>query len=194
MLIREIKVELVNIILDRIGDNGLLNYAIRNRDPRLCMVLAAEALVGVQEETGKNDGEIIRLIQETVGDARGEPYCIGGIMSCIAFAEAVTGIKSPIKATEHARTLFATSTISERVKKIPLPGAIALWGDRGKYTGHGEIVKAADEKKMHCIGFNTYGATSPDGPVEREGNGIYYTVRSYESTASRVFLGCIKPF
>lgn len=191
---RKIEKELLQYIDARLSLNGRAQEAISKKDSRALVALAATTLVGIKEATGKNDGKYIRLIQETVGDAQGESYCISGIMTCVAYAEVKTGIKSHLKATEGAQDLFKSTPKKYRVKSIPLPGAIMLWADVGKWTGHGEIVLAADDKIIQCVGFNTSGSVKPNDPVNREGNGVYYTTRSYKSTAKRKLLGFIKPF
>jgi hypothetical protein len=178
--------------------NGLAKHAIENDLPRVLLVEAVKSLVGITEATGRNDGKMIKGIQETVGGASGEPYCAGGVMTGLAYVEAVMGVKSPIPATELAQDIWWKTPKSYRVKLIPLPGAIAVWADysgsKRKMTGHTEIVIAAANSSFQCVGFNTSGTTSPGSTVNRDGNGVFYTVRSYKPSKSRKLLGFIKPF
>jgi hypothetical protein len=81
-----------------------------------------------------------------------------------------------------------------RVKIHPLAGAIAIWGDVGKSSGHTEVVLSADSKSFQAIGGNTSGTTKPGQAVNRDGNGVFYTVRSMKSTKRRKLLGFLKPF
>lgn len=192
--VRKLEPEMVAYLDKKLATNGMAQEAIKNKDPRALMVQAAAACVGIKEATGKNDGKFIKLIQETVGGASGEPYCMAGMMTLIAYAELKTGSKSPLMATEHCQTLWNKTPKSQRVKSIPLPGALAVWGDKGKSTGHTEIVLACDGKTMQCVGFNTSGTTAPGSKVNREGNGVFYTVRTMKNQGSRLFLGCVKPF
>lgn len=125
--------------------------------------------------------------------------CASFIMACIMYAEVKTGRKSPVAVTEHAQTIWNSTPKSMRVKSIPLPGAIIVWGykdSKGKLTvkGHTEIVIGADNKVIRCVGGNTSGTTSPNQAVNREGNGAFYTVRDYKSTAKKQYLGCVKSF
>lgn len=194
---RIIEQELVNIIDSRLKSNPIAQAYLKADNFRGIVVEGGSCLVGTREATGKNDGPIIRLVQETVGSAVGEPYCVGGVQSMIAYAELKTGKKSPLVVTELAIDLWYRTPAELRVKQIPLPGAIAVWQDvnngKKKITGHAEIVRAAANSQWWGIGFNTSGSTYPGGPVVREGNGIYFTSRNYASTSKRIFLGFVKP-
>lgn len=191
---RKLEPKMFDYLTSKLEKNGLYKHAVEALLPRIVMCEAAKACVGIREATGHNDGEFIRLIQETVGGASGEPYCAAGVMTIIAFAEVMCGLKSPIPATELAQDIWNKTSPFLRVKHIPLPGAIAVWADIGKSTGHTEIVLAAGADEFHCVGFNTSGTTSPNGPIDREGNGVFFTVRSYKPTAIRKLLGFVKPF
>jgi hypothetical protein len=192
--VRQIEPKLVKYIDAKLAGNGLAQDAFERKDARQVFVLAAQACVGIKEKSGRNDGEMVELIQETVGGASGEPWCMALIMSCLAYAEVKCGVKSPLMATEHCQTLWQKTPKSQRVKLAPLAGAIAIWGDVGKSSGHTEIVLSADAKSFQAIGGNTSGTTKPGQAVNRDGNGVFYTVRSMKSTAKRKLLGFLKPF
>lgn len=191
---RKLEKELEAYIDKKLVGNGLYFHALENNLPRIAICQAAGTLVGITEATGRNDGKFIRLIQETVGGANGEPYCAAGIMTLLAFIEKKFEIVSPVPATELAQDIWWRTPKAQRVKKFPAPGAIAVWGDVGKITGHTELVISATDKEFSCVGFNTSGTTKPGGEVNREGNGVFYTVRSYKDTAKRKLLGFVKPF
>lgn len=198
MIERHIEREMVDYIEEKLSGNGLYIAAVRNQDFRALVCLAAQACVGIHELTGHNDGRMVQLIQETVGNASGEPYCAAGVMTCIAFAELKTGLFSPIPATELARDIWLLTPIEKRATSIPLAGAIAIWSDldrsgKQKRTGHCEIVLDCDGRSFHAIGFNTSGTVKPGEIVNREGNGVYYTLRSMKSTSLRKLLGFVKP-
>lgn len=194
MTTRQIEKKMVEFLDKKLAGNGLAQHAIETKDARLLFGLAAQACVGIKEKTGNNDGVMVELIQETVGGADGEPYCIGGIQTCLAYAELKTGIKSPLPATESSRRLWEDSPETQRVKKIPLAYAVAVWADIGKETGHGEVVMSCDGKIFPAVGFNTSGTTDPNSTVNREGNGCFYTVRNFKATSTRKLLGFLKPF
>lgn len=191
---RQIEPKLVSYIDKKLKDNGLFKQALESKDARVIFRLAAEALVGIKEATGKNDGAMVKLIQETVGGASGEPWCMALVQSCLAYAEVKTGVESPIIESEHCQTVWTKVPKSQRVKLLPLAGAIAIWGDVGKASGHTEIVLSCDGKNFQAVGGNTSGTTKPGQTVNRDGNGCYYTVRSMKSTAKRKLLGFLKPF
>lgn len=191
--------DLIKYLDNKLKDNVPFQKAVIEKDPRAIMVLAAEAMVGFKEKTGKNDGKEIVWIQETYGNAVNEPYCIAGVMTCVAYAVYKTGIPHKLFETESSHALWFKTDVEQRVKNVPLPGAVAVWQDvdaKGKFkgTGHGEIVRFADETTSSNVGFNTSGTTKPGATVNREGNGVYYTVRNRKNTASRVFMGFLKPF
>lgn len=199
MIKRQIESALLSYVKSKLAINRAALAAIAAKDFRQVMVFAAESMVGFREATGHNDGREIEWIQETVGGHAREPYCVGGVQSCIACAEELTAITSPLIATELATGLWFATPAIMRVKNIPLPGAIAIWRDidkktkKPKITGHAEIVSSAANTIWHGIGFNTSGSSYPGGPVIREGNGVYYTTRNYAKTPSRELLGFIKP-
>ncbi len=191
---RKIENEMVEYIDAKLASNGLAKIAIQKKDARTLFRLAAEACVGIQERTGRNDGRMIELIQETVGGASGEPYCLAGVQTCGAYAELKTGVKFQIFETEHCQTAWQKTPKKQRVKTLPLPGAVAFWFDVGKSTGHVEIVLGCDGDSFQAVGFNTSGTTTPGGEVNREGNGVFYTVRSMKSSKKRKLVGFLIPF
>jgi hypothetical protein len=198
MSARHIDSRLIQFLDDALISNGLARHATETQDARTLFVLAAEALVGIKEETGRNDGQIIQWIQSTIGTANGEPYCMAGIQSCGAYAEMKTNVPFKLFPSESVRLVWDKTPEFQRVKRLPLPGAVACWGNlvNGKFNGkgHAEIVRACDGEIFQGIGFNTIGTTKPGETVNREGNGIYFTIRSMESTAERKLLGFLKPF
>jgi hypothetical protein len=193
---RKIEKELVSYIDAKLAKNGAAQEAIAKKDARRVMVFAAEALVGIREATGKNDGKMVELIQETVGGHSQESWCLSYIMSCIAYAEVKTGIKSPIIATEHCLTAWQKSPKSCRVKKIPKKGALAIWNYPPSSNGHCGIVDEYEHKpgKMMLFEGNTQSGLKADGTIERNGGGTYYTERSTKGTLKMKLLGFLKPF
>ena len=190
---------LIEYLDQKLADNFVFQNAVEKKLPRVALCEVAKAMVGFKEKTGKNDGVQINWVQETFGDAQGEPYCISGVMTCVAYVCLKTGIKHKLFETESSGQLWDKTPKAQRVKNISLPGAIAVWADldakgKRKWTGHGEIVLADDGNVFHCVGFNTSGTVNPNDKVNRDGNGVYYTVRKRQNTKSRMLLGFIKPF
>lgn len=191
---RHIEPEMIRFLDVKLALNGLAQDASKRRDARTIFRLAAEACVGITEQSGRNDGKMVRLIQRTVGADSGEPWCMALVMTCLAYAEVKCEILSPIIPSEHCQTVWAQTPKKQRVKTLPLPGAIAIWADVGKTSGHTEIVLACDGKTLQCVGGNTTGTRSPNDPINREGQGCFYTVRSMKDTKKRKLLGFLKPF
>lgn len=191
---RKIEPELVAWIDKKLEKNGLAKLALETKDARTLFRLAIEACVGIQEATGKNDGKMVRLLQETVGGASGEPWCMSLQQSGLAYVESKLGVTSPIPVSEHCQTVWKTAPKSLRVKSIPLAGALAIWGDVGKSSGHVEMVISCDGNTFQAVGGNTSGTTAPGQAVNREGNACVYTVRSMKSTKKRALLGFLRPF
>jgi hypothetical protein len=201
---RELRSELMDYMLGKLKDNSAFQAArsAKNKSQvfRPIMIYGGQTLVGVREATGKNDGRMIELIQDTVGGADRAPYCMSGYQTLLAFAEELTGIKSPLIATELCTALWYDTKKNKPdliVRGLPAPGAAALWRDikKGKpaISGHVECVTAAYNTAWEGIGFNTSGSAYPGGPVVREGNGVYLTKRDYSDKPNRELLGFIKP-
>ena len=192
---RKIQPELVSYIDKRISWGGLAQYHLQTKNARGLMVEAAKACVGIKELTGRNDGRLVELIQKTVdGKAQGEAWCLAQVQSMIAYAEFKTGVKSPLMATEHCLTLWNGTPIEQKVKISPLAGAIAIWRHGTTTNGHTEIVLDCDESVFNAVGANTSGVVDPSKPVNREGNGVFYTKRSRFGEGDMHLLGFIKPF
>ena len=199
---RIIRPEMVKFIDGKLMDNGLAKHHVQNKNPRGLMVEAIRVCVGITEKTGKNDGFMVELIQDTVGGVSNEAWCMSTQQTILAYAELKTGIKSPLLATEHCLTLFRWVKQNRPdllVKYNPLPGAITIWRHGNTENGHTEMVLDADETIFHAVGGNTSGYLSmPEAiygnKVNREGNGLFYTLRSRHGDGDMKVMGFIKPF
>lgn len=191
---RIIEQDLVKYIDKKLALNGLASYALKNKDARTLMVEAAKSCVGVREATGKNDGPIVRLFQETVGTANGESWCMSFIQSMIAYAEIKTGIMSPLFAGEYCTHVWTNTSLKQRVKKIPLPGAIAIWHKKNSSDGHTGIVTSYGDKNFYAVEGNTTSGLSSNEEVIAEGGGVYYTIRANKGSANMILRGFLKPF
>lgn len=141
---RKIETALVNFIDSKLKDNGLAQEILTTKDAtraRTLMVLAAQACVGIRE-SGNNSGPMVKLIQETVGIAQGEAWCMSFVQSMIAYVEVKLGIKSPLKATEGCTDLWDSSNSNLKVKIQPNPGAVIIWRHDGTWRGHTGILYA----------------------------------------------------
>jgi len=120
---------LIKYLDDKLKTNPVFLQAVKDKLPRVIMVEAAKACVGFKEKTGNNDGTQIVWVQETYGSAVKEPYCIAGIMTCVAYAVLKTGLAHKLFETESSSALWNNTPKIQQVKFLPLPGAVAVWGD-----------------------------------------------------------------
>lgn len=187
-MIRKADPVFVNFIDSKLASNGLAQHAIETKDARLLFGLAAESCVGIKEK-GHNKGVIVEAIQRTIGKAEGEPYCLGFVQACLAYAELKTGARSPIAATEHCRTCWAETPKEQRVKISPLKYAIVLWGHEGTSSGHaGIVIEVQRNSAISTVEANTNASGS------REGDGIFYKKRDWIRNGDLIKLGFLRPF
>ena len=185
---RKIEQRMINFLDAKLTANGLAQHAIDIKDARLLFGLACEACVGIMEKGGNNKGPMVELLQETIGRAEGEPWCASFVMTCLAYAEFKTGIKSPVYATEHVRTMWAETPKDQRVKRSPIKYAIVIWGKENSSSGHtGVVIDSAPGQWLRTIEGNT-------GADARDGDGVYYKKRDWIRTGSLLKLGFLKPF
>lgn len=171
----------------KLSTNGLAQLAIKNKDARTLFRLAAECCVGIKE-TSHNAGPLVELIQETVGSAVKEPWCMSFVQTCLAYAEKKTGIKSPVFASEHCLTVWAKTPKTSRVKQVPAPGAIIIWQHGTSQAGHTGLVLGWMSSTMDTVEGNT-GSQSM-----REGDGVFFRNRSTKATGKMKVIGFLKPF
>jgi len=190
---RKIEKKMYNWIDAKLKDNGVAQHAIVNRDARLLLVCAAQACVGVREEGGNNRGEIVELIQETIGSAAAEPWCMSLVQTLIAYVENRFHIVSPVFATEHVQTCWNKTDQDQRIRFYPLPGAIIIWRKGSSSSGHTGIVYATDGDVMWALEGNTEKGLE-DGKVVRDGGGVYLVKRNIRGTGNMMVRGFLKPF
>lgn len=190
---RNLELKMLEFLDDKLVGNGLYHDALAKKDARTIMRLAAQACVGIKE-VGNNSGPMVTLIQETVGGPDHVAWCMSFVQTCIAYAELKTGIESPIFTTEHCLTCWTESPIFQRVRILPLAGAIIIWQHGKSDAGHTGIVESCDGVNMYCFEGNTGGGLDVHGKVTRDGDGIYHTHRSMDKTGDMHVLGFLKPF
>jgi hypothetical protein len=187
---------MIKYLDEKLAKNGAAQKAIADKDARSVMAYALEALVGVREATGRNDGPLVDLIQDTIGDSGIEPWCMSFIQTGIGYAEIKTGITSPVFASEHCMTVWNKTPKKQRVKIAPLKGAICIWVKGKGPSGHtGMVIEFGHRKgRMRLVEGNTNSGLNKDGSIEREGGGVYMTERSTSRDGSMRVVGFLKPF
>ena len=189
---RKLEPEMFEFFEAKLKNHGA---AQETQDPRKLLVYAAETCVGIREVGGNNQGRMVRLIQETVGRAEGEAWCMSFVQTCIAYVETKLKITSPIPASEHCMTVWNSTPKYLRVKSVPLPGAIIIWRRGAGPAGHTGIMTEwhRTSSSFEAIEGNTESGLA-GGKVERDGGGVYLTERSRSGTSSMKIMGFIKPF
>lgn len=191
---RIIQPALVEYIDGKLKNNGIAQHAFETKDARLLYQQANSAFVGIREKTGNNDGPLVELLQETIGSASQEAWCMSAQQSALAYAELKTGIKSPIFASEHCLTVWTNTPKEQRVKFTPLAGAMVIWRHGNTQNGHTGCVWSADEAIFTATEGNTTGGVDPNGKVVRDGSGFYFTKRSRAGNGDMHVVGFLKPF
>jgi len=183
---RIIEKKLVTWLDAKLASNGLAQEAIKNKDARTLFRLAAESCVGIKE-TSYNAGPLVELMQETIGSAVKESWCMSFCQSMIAYAEKKTGVKSPVFASELCTEVWSKTPKTSRVKISPLPGAIIIWQRGSTIYGHTGVMLEFMKSTMNSVEGNT-------GSNMSNGDGVYYKTRSTKATGSLKVLGYLKPF
>jgi hypothetical protein len=176
--------------------NGAAQEAIKNKDARTLYRLANEACIGITEVGGNNKGPLVQLMQETLGSADGEAWCMSAQQTLIAYAEVKTRVLSSVYPSEHCLTVWAKTPKSLRVKIFPLAGALIIWQHGTSQSGHtGCFIESTDGGKtmITCEG-NTESGLDSKGNVVREGGGFYRNKRSMKANGTMKVLGFLKPF
>jgi len=198
--VRKIQKEMLAWLDQKLSENGLAQWALKNKDPRVLMIEAAKVCVGIREKTNKNDGPMVELIQKTLGGAEKEPWCMGFVQTCVSYAEEKTGFKSPLVHSEHCKTVWDRSPKTQRVETHPLPGAVVIWVYEGSSRGHTGILLGADENIFQAVEGNTTSGQKAGAGIIREGGGVYFTEREMQNfpnitTRSKMkLMGFLKPF
>lgn len=193
---RQIKPDMVAYLDSKLANNEVFHNAIKEFNPRLAFIQTAKICIGIKESGGNNKGFLVELIQKTVDNiSASEAWCMGFVQTCLAYVEFRTGLNSPIYPSEHCLSVWNKTPETQRVKVLPLPGAIAIWQHGNTTSGHTGIVTGGiDGKMFHAIEGNTEGGLDPNGEVIREGGGIYMTKRNIGGTGNMKVVGFLKPF
>ena len=196
---RKISTQVVNWFDARLAHDPLALAATENGDARRLMLQAAVACLGVRESP-KNRGKEVESFQKTVGLDAGDMWCMCFVQTCIAYAEHRTTSESPVLASGACMPVWNNTALEQRVKNIPLAGAIAIWQHTKDPThGHTGIVLACDGVSFHGIEGNTAdGYADLHGSVGSAGDGVRYTHRRVDlfnpEKGDMQLRGFIRPF
>lgn len=191
---RKITDKAFQYIDEKLKHNGAAQDAILRKDARSLLIYASEACVGIREQGGNNRGPLVQEIQKTAdGKAQGEAWCMAFVQTMLAYVERKLGVKSPIANGEHCMTVWNQTPKAQRVKMIPLPGAIIIWKKGTTQNGHTGLVMEFAGKTFEAVEGNTEQGIV-GGTVERDGGGVYRTQRNATGTGTMKVVGYLKPF
>ena len=179
--------------------NALAADCIQKKRARQLFVETVKSSLGIRE-VAKNKGVEVELFQKTVGLSRGDAWCMAFMQSCLAYAEHKTTIKSPLHAAGGCINVWQKSPLEQRVKLIPLAGAIAVWQHLDDPThGHTGMVLDCDGVSFHAIEGNTSdGFEDLNGEVGQTGDGVRFTHRRFDlfnpQRGDMQLRGALKPF
>lgn len=160
-------------------------------EPRQLLIEIARRFVGVHEVGGDNKGPDVERFQRAVdGKAVGEPWCMAFVQFCVADVERRTGVKSNLFRSEHCLTVWNHSPVLMR-RARPEPGLIVIWNRVGTGLGHTGIISAIKSPEVYA---SVEGNTSRGFGIEREGDGVFEKLRTFQGTGLFKPVGYLQPF
>lgn len=192
---RKIEPAMIKFLDAKLKSHGAAQAAMVTENPRALLIYAAQVCVGIKEVGRNNDGPMVRLIQETVGVAEYEAWCMSLVQTLVAYCEVKTGLPSDLYPTESCTECWEKTPKMWRVKKIPLPGAIPIWQHGTSWRGHtGVLLEYGLYNKISCVEGNTETGLDSHGNIIREGGGVYQTVRDKKADGNMKLRGYLVPF
>lgn len=158
--------------------------------PKDWMLYAAKSLVGTHE-SGYNAGYLVELMQDTIGKAERESWCMSAVQSCVAYAEYKTGIKSTLFHTEHCMTAFNNHP-KELILEKPERGSVAIWRYGEGPNGHCGIFESMFNDKLMVTYEGNTSATNKE--INREGDVFDKKIRTMRDMGSMKLMGFLKVF
>ena len=198
---RKIKPEAVALIDHKLAGDSLAQACLAAGNARQLYVETVKALVGTKE-VQKNKGPEVELFLATVGLSPGNSWCMAFQQTCLAYVELKLGVVSPIHAGGLVTGVWAKTNPQQRVKHIPLAGAIAIMQHaKDKVHGHTGMVLDCDGEVFHAIEGNTpEGEDNLAGGISHVGEGVRFVARELEFNKIQIhskdlmLLGFLKPF
>lgn len=162
------------------------------------LVFEAKRWLGVVEQGGDNQGQIVQMFQSVIGTAQGESWCVSFVQYCAKMVDQLCkecGLSSTslqIAKTESVMQLWNKTPIGFRTN-TPSPGCLMLWEHykSGMPTGLGHVGIVVGVKNN--VIETVEGNTSPSlKNVERNGDGVYLKQRTTADIGSMRFLGFLR--
>lgn len=150
------------------------------------MLLAAGTLIGITEAANP---ATVDLIRGTVVKPWGESWCDDFVQTCIAYAEAVTGAKSSIVASEGVLDTWNRSKAYNAAQPAKI-GDMILWRLGTTAEGHCGLITAIDSICYETIEGNT----SDSAEIDRSGRGVFAKKRAKGGTKTFSEVGFLRAF
>lgn len=158
--------------------------------PSQWVVYAAKSLVGIYEKA-YNSGELVELLQDTIGIPEKESWCMSALQSCVAYAEYKTGIKSYLYPTEHCLTALKNHP-KDKILDKPEFGCAVIWQHGSTSNGHtGVFEKMFNDKIMVTYEGNT---SASNTTVESNGDVFDRKLRSMSTIGDMKIVGFLRLF
>jgi hypothetical protein len=168
---------------------------MKQKELTALMTAEARRWLGVIEE-GQNSGQLINLMQQSVGIEDGDSWCMAYIQFCLqavqrqvkALSDAVT---LSIPTSGHCLTVWGKTPSLYRYNE-PRVGTIVIWQHGDTQNGHTGWVTDVDGKGFFaCLEGNT----SKQGTnIDRNGGEVCYKKRHISGAGSMKVVGFIDPF
>jgi hypothetical protein len=165
---------------------------IKPDKPIDCLIQAALACDGIQEEGGDNRGKMVEAFQATVGGVNGESWCLSFIQALVAYVEDRYNASANIPVTEMCMNLWDHAPKKFKlIEEEPIPGDIIIWRYGQSMKGHCGIV--IDNRGKPYLTVTTIEAnTSMGATVEREGNGVAQKTQSKKGLPQKHVIGFVR--
>lgn len=139
----------------------------------------ADSYIGTTELTGANDGPEVEQFLESVGLAKGNPYCAAFVSFIL---EETTGIEQPTVRSGLASKFITHQSIDAREVlrgTVSVPdGTLVIWRKGNTIFGHVGIVAEQTDRNL----FSTIEANTSSGVYgsQRDGDGVWQRERSIQ--------------
>jgi hypothetical protein len=139
----------------------------------------ADSFIGTTELTGNNDGLEVEQFLESVGLAKGNPYCAAFVSYIL---DETPGVEQPTTRSGLASHFIMANSIEARevlrgTTSVP-DGTLVIWQKGNTIFGHVGFVAEQSEQNL----FTTIEANTRSGVYgnQRDGDGVWQRTRSIQ--------------
>lgn len=147
-------------------------FSVRaEKDARVEVVRVAESLIGVKEDTGRNDGEVVEKILASVGLSKGAPYCAAFNYWC--YQQAGEAAKVPKSGWSPDWLKKPTWTRSGGGEPPKPADAFGIYFKNKGRIAHTGLVKIWGSSTVVTLEGNTSPEARAGSASDRDGGGIW---------------------